>query len=107
MEGSKVTVAREKVVDVRRESLRSAWLGWARKTTSPLWAYDISRSCAVVYGVTSSKGSPPSSMNPPASAKRTFRLVKTSTRRRPGTYFLEELGEDAVLLPFQFSSDPS
>ena len=30
-----------------------------------------------------------------------------NARRRPGTYFLEELGEDAVLLPFQFSSDPS
>lgn len=28
-------------------------------------------------------------------------------RRRPGTYFLEDLGGDAVLLPFSFSSDPS
>lgn len=29
-----------------------------------------------------------------------------NARRRPGTYFLEDLGADAVLIPFQFSSDP-
>ena len=33
--------------------------------------------------------------------------VHGNARRRPGTYFLEDLGADAVLLPFQFSSDPS
>jgi hypothetical protein len=32
--------------------------------------------------------------------------VHGNARRRPGTYFLEDLGADAVLLPFQFSSDP-
>lgn len=30
-----------------------------------------------------------------------------NARRRPGTYFLEDLGADAILIPFQFSSDPS
>lgn len=30
-----------------------------------------------------------------------------NARRRPGTYFLEDLGEDSVLIPFQFSNDPS
>lgn len=28
-------------------------------------------------------------------------------RRRPGTKFLEDLGADAVLIPFQFSNDPA
>ncbi len=30
-----------------------------------------------------------------------------NARRRPGTYFLEDLGAASVLIPFQFSSDPS
>ena len=30
-----------------------------------------------------------------------------NARRRPGTYFLEDLGSDSVLVPFQFSSDPA
>jgi hypothetical protein len=30
-----------------------------------------------------------------------------NARRRPGTYFLEDLGADSVLIPFQFSSDPA
>lgn len=30
-----------------------------------------------------------------------------NARRRPGTYFLEDLGADAILIPFQFSSDPA
>lgn len=45
---------------------------------------------------------------PACKAMRNFIVeLHGDVRRRPGTRFLEDLGADAVLIPFQFSSDPT